>query len=164
MLPFINIRYCCAAVMCSIWLTAVCAHQSVTLRSSTGDEVTIDYNVSPQEGKVIISFDYVNDYLLGNRNKLLYYRYLDKGEIRIFFFGWYEVQWADESETCKHGYPAHIVYNSWWLDVRTFASWLWPCLSLEWHVLQAWDFFQWRCWQADTDNSCLSGIYNQKSC
>lgn len=85
MLPFINIRYCCAAVMCSIWLTAVCAHQSVTLRSSTGDEVTIDYNVSPQEGKVIISFDYVNDYLLGNRNKLLYYRYLDKGEIRIFF-------------------------------------------------------------------------------
>lgn len=85
MLPFINIRYCCAAVMCSIWLTAVCATQSVTLKSYSDDEVTLSYNISQQDDKVVISFGYVNEFTLGNRNKLSYYRYLDKGEIRIFF-------------------------------------------------------------------------------
>ena len=116
MLPLSYRRCWFAFIMCAVWFT--CASQSVerVMKNPDGDEFTIRYTVSHQDGKTIVSFDHVTDIQLGDKNKNDYAQKQDKGLVRAVFM--------DGSNFNKDEIVIEIENNvSKWSQFTTPAHW-----------------------------------------
>ena len=116
MLPFSCRRCWLALIMCAVWFA--CASQSVerVMKNPDGDRFTIQYTVSHQDGKTVVSFDHVTDILLGDKNKRNYAQKQDKGLVRAVFmdgnnFNEEEIEIKIENNVSK------------WSEFTTPASW-----------------------------------------
>lgn len=116
MLPFSCRRCWFALIMCAVWFA--CASQSVerVMKNPDGDRFTIQYTVSHQDGKTVVSFDHVTDIQLGDKNKRNYAQKQDKGLVRAVFmdgnnFNEEEIEIKIENNVSK------------WSEFTTPASW-----------------------------------------